>query len=130
MSHYLVLLHTLEFFPARLATIPYGLDSNVTKILANLLTKPSEFYYFDNYMLYFFSITIIINIFIITDQLILQNGEKIRWYRRNNNGPKTLPCGTPETTLPVYSDRFATNCVNIDKTEPPIPTEQCLQRIP
>ena len=35
----------LEFLPARLATLPYGLDSNVTQLLANLLTKPSIFYY-------------------------------------------------------------------------------------
>ena len=32
MSHYLVLL-ILEFLPARLATLPYGLDSNVTQLL-------------------------------------------------------------------------------------------------
>ena len=44
MSSYLVLL-ILEFLPARLATLPYGLDSNVTQLLANLLTKPSVFYY-------------------------------------------------------------------------------------
>ena len=44
MSPYLVLLF-LEFFPARLATLPHGLDSNVTQLLANLLTKPSVFYY-------------------------------------------------------------------------------------
>ena len=44
MSPYLVLL-ILEFFPARLATLPYGLDSNDTKLLANMLTKPSVFYY-------------------------------------------------------------------------------------
>ena len=44
MSPYLVLL-ILELFPARLATLPYGLDSNVTKLLANLLTKPSVFYF-------------------------------------------------------------------------------------
>ena len=43
MSHYLLLL-ILEFLPARLATLPYGLDSNVTKLLANMLTKPSVFY--------------------------------------------------------------------------------------
>ena len=42
MSHYLVLL-ILEFLPARLATLPY-LDSNVTQLLANMLTKPSVFY--------------------------------------------------------------------------------------
>ena len=44
MSPSLVLL-ILEFFPSRLATQPYGLDSNVTQLLANLLTKPSVFYY-------------------------------------------------------------------------------------
>ena len=44
MSPYLVLL-ILEFFPARLATLTYGLDSNVTQLLANMLTKPSVFYY-------------------------------------------------------------------------------------
>ena len=44
MSPYLVLL-ILEFFPARLARLPHGLDSNVTKLLANLLTKSSVFYY-------------------------------------------------------------------------------------
>ena len=43
MSHYLVLL-ILEFLPARLATLPYGLDSNVTELLANMLTRPSVFY--------------------------------------------------------------------------------------
>ena len=44
MSHYLMLL-ILEFLPARLATLPYGLDSNVTQLLlANMLTKPSVFY--------------------------------------------------------------------------------------
>ena len=43
-SHYLVLL-IFEFLPARLATLPYGLDSNVTQLLANLLTKPSVLYY-------------------------------------------------------------------------------------
>ena len=43
MPRYLVLL-ILEFLPARLATVPYGLDANVTKLLANMLTKPSVFY--------------------------------------------------------------------------------------
>ena len=50
MSIYLVLL-ILEFFPARLAKLPYGLESNVTQLLANLLTKPSVFYYFTNCIL-------------------------------------------------------------------------------
>ena len=38
MSPYQVLL-ILEFFPARLATLPCGLDLNVTKLQANLLTN-------------------------------------------------------------------------------------------
>ena len=49
MSHLVLLI--LEFFPVRLAMLPYGLDSNVTKLLANLLTKPSVFYYFANCVL-------------------------------------------------------------------------------
>ena len=44
MSHYLVLL-ILEFLTAGLAMLPYGLDLNITQLLANLLTKPSVFYY-------------------------------------------------------------------------------------
>ena len=44
MSHYLVLLF-FKFLPDRLATLPYVLDSNFTQLLANLLTKPSVFYY-------------------------------------------------------------------------------------
>ena len=48
-------------------------------------------------------------------------------YRRNNNGPKTLPCGTPDTTLTsllrqpstiTWCDRFDRNSVNIDRTKP------------
>ena len=34
-----------QYFPARLATLPYGLHSNVTELLANLLPKLSVFYY-------------------------------------------------------------------------------------
>ena len=44
MSIYLVIL-ILDFFPARLAAIPYGLDLNITQLLANLLTKQFVFYY-------------------------------------------------------------------------------------
>ena len=40
MSPYQVIL-ILEFFPARLATI----ESNVTQLLANMLTKPTVVYY-------------------------------------------------------------------------------------
>ena len=43
MSPYLLLI--LEFFPARLATLPYGQDLNVAQQVADLLTKPSVFYY-------------------------------------------------------------------------------------
>ena len=35
-------------FPLVLSMLPHGLDSNVTKLLAKLLTKPSVFYYFAN----------------------------------------------------------------------------------
>ena len=66
MSPYLVLLFILEFFPARLCTLPYGLDENVTKLLANLLAKPSVFYYLPivscfnkNYYYYHYIIIII-----------------------------------------------------------------------
>ena len=45
MSPCLVPLLILEFFLARLVMLPYGLHSNVTKLLANLLTKLSVFYY-------------------------------------------------------------------------------------
>ena len=44
MSPHLVLL-ILNFFPALLATLLYGHDSNLTQLLANLLTMPSVFYY-------------------------------------------------------------------------------------
>ena len=50
MSPYLVITLILEFLPASLAALSYiyGLDSNVTKLLANLLANPSVFYYFAN----------------------------------------------------------------------------------
>ena len=35
----------------------------------------------------------------ITNQLIFQNGKKLQSVQRYNNWPKTLPCGTPDTTL-------------------------------
>ena len=46
LTGWLILI--LEFFPDRLPTLPYGLNSNITKLLANMLTKPSVFYYFDD----------------------------------------------------------------------------------
>ena len=51
MSSYLVVFPILDFFPTPLASLLYGLDSNVAKLLANLLTKPSVFYYFANCIL-------------------------------------------------------------------------------
>ena len=39
MSHYLVILLILELFLSRFVMLPYGLDSNISKLLANLLTK-------------------------------------------------------------------------------------------
>ena len=71
----------------------------------------------------------------IPDQLFYKMKKSSKLYRRNNNGPKTLPCCTPDTTLTsllrqpskiMCCDRFDRNCVNIDKTEPPISTEQSL----
>ena len=50
MSPYPVLL-IFKKIPARLAALPYGLDSNVIKLLANLLTEISVFYYFVNCIL-------------------------------------------------------------------------------
>ena len=50
MSPYLVFQIILDFFLVRLAMLPYVLDSNVTKLLAYLLTKPSVFFLF--YQLY------------------------------------------------------------------------------
>ena len=64
MSHYLVLLN-LEFFPDRLATLPYGLDSNITQLLANMLTKSSVFYYLPFVSCNLVSIKIIIIVIII-----------------------------------------------------------------
>ena len=56
----------LEFFPALLATIPYELDSNVTKVLAILLTKPSVILLFCQlYLVILFQEKIIIIIIII-----------------------------------------------------------------
>ena len=45
MSPYLVLL-ILDFFPARLATLPHGLDSNVTQLLANMLINQAICIYY------------------------------------------------------------------------------------
>ena len=43
----------------------------------------------------------------IIDQVIFQNFEV---YRRNNDGPKTLPCGTPDTTLTSFLRLNEFNC--------------------
>ena len=39
------MLTMLITYVSEIAMLPYGFDSNVTKLLANLLTKPSVFYY-------------------------------------------------------------------------------------
>ena len=44
--------HRSYFICAYIAMLSYVLDSNVTKLLANLLTKPSVFYYFANCIVY------------------------------------------------------------------------------
>ena len=53
----------LFFDKWRLATLPHGLDSNVTQLLANLLTKPSVFYYLPIVIIYCFNKIIIIIIY-------------------------------------------------------------------
>ena len=72
-------------------------------------------------------------IIIITDYLIFQNGKKApKCTGGTITGSKTLPCGPPDTTLTsllrqpstiTCCDRFDRHCVNIDRTEPAIPTE-------
>ena len=65
MSPYLVLLLIFKKNRVRLATLPYGLDSNVTQLLANMLTKPSVFYYLSIASCNLVSIKIIIIVIII-----------------------------------------------------------------
>ena len=50
MSPYLALL-ILEFFLARLAMLPYGLDSNVTKLLAKPVNQAISILLFANCIL-------------------------------------------------------------------------------
>ena len=66
---------------------------------------------------------------------ILQNGKKLHGVKEEHNVPKTLPCGTPDTTLTslllqpsltMCCDRFDRNSVNIDNAEPIMHTEQSL----
>ena len=71
MSPYIVLL-ILEYLPARLATLPYGLDSNVTQLLANLLTKPSVFYYLPIVPCNLVSIKLLLLLYFIRTSLGLQ----------------------------------------------------------
>ena len=61
-----------RFFPARLAQLPYGLDSNVTQLFANLLNKPSVFYYFaNNYCILKFSFNKIIIIVLVLLYMVM-----------------------------------------------------------
>ena len=68
----------------------------------------------------------------LTDQLIFHEEKSSDVYRGNNNSPKTLPRGTPDTTLSCLlkqpstitsCDRFDGRCVNTVNTEHPTPTE-------
>ena len=68
-------------------------------------------------------------------QLMPQCVKNLKGHRRNNNAPKTLPSITLDTTLTsllrqpstmTCCDRCDRNCVSVDITEPPIPTEQKL----
>ena len=72
----------------------------------------------------------------ITNKLILQNGKKFRGVQKEQQRAKTLPCGTPDTTLTsllrdpstkTYCDRLDKNCVSTDNTEPPIPTAEPIE---
>ena len=72
----------------------------------------------------------------ITNKLILQNEKS---YRRNNNGPKTQPCGTPDTTLTsllrhpstkTNCDLLYKNCVSTDNTEPRYPQSWAYREFP
>ena len=52
----------------------------------------------------------------ITDQSIFQNGKKLRSVQEalmgNNNGPKTLPCGTPDASLRgLFCYKLADFCI-------------------
>ena len=71
MSRYLVLLILDFFFVARLAKLPYGLDSNVTKLQANLLTKPSYFIILPIVFCNLVSIKNVIIIIIIINSLLV-----------------------------------------------------------
>ena len=70
MSPYIVLL-VLEFFLAGLATLPYGLDSNVIQILANLLTKPSVFYYLPIVSCNLVSIKLLLLLLLSTEYVVI-----------------------------------------------------------
>ena len=68
----------------------------------------------------------------ITDQPTFQKGKKLWGVQKNNNGPKSLPCCTPETTFTSFlrqpstitcCDGLDRNCANIYNTEPLLPTE-------
>ena len=55
----------------RLATLPNGLDSNVTQLLANLLTKSSVFYYLPIVSCNLFSIKLFLLLLILLLLLFL-----------------------------------------------------------
>ena len=69
MSHYLVLL-ILEFLPTRLATLPDGLDSIFTQLLANMLTKPPVFYYLPIVPCNFVSIKLLLLLLLLSNESV------------------------------------------------------------
>ena len=75
----------------------------------------------------------------ITVKLVCHYGEKLRGVQEEQQPPKTLPWGTPDTTLTrllrqpsitTYCDHSEINCIRTDSTERPMPNEQNLKRIP
>ena len=60
MSPYLVLLFIFDFSLTRLAMIPYGLDSNVSRLLANLIPSHLYFIIFPIVMCHFVSIKLLL----------------------------------------------------------------------
>ena len=71
--------------PVRLATLPYGLDSNVTQLLANLLTKPSVFYYLSIVSCNLVSIKLLLLLLLLNNRL---NSIMLCWWYSNPSGNK------------------------------------------
>ena len=128
----LVLL-TFNFVPQRGDEMSHSISSlNFVTQLTNLHEVTAQGLYYCNSNAWVWQNIYQSGIIGITDQLILQNGKSSEVYRRNNKGPKTLPCGTPDKTLTslllqpstiTCCGLFDRNCSNIDNTKHSIPTE-------